>query len=130
MDKPSPIFESSADAALEKVRATYSQRGEEYADSWNSENIVTTFSAATLLAFGLRLTVEQMRLLQCAALIDMKDSRLGGPWKADSLVDSIAYRACYLTLREQYESAKHFEHMPRIRENGCATLTPHEAQAQ
>lgn len=98
-----PTFERCADAALEQARATYASRGVEYADSWALENQIATFTAATLRAFGLTLTPEQMRLLQAAALIDVKDSRMGGPWKPDSVVDGLAYRALFLTLMEEYQ---------------------------
>lgn len=97
-----PTFEAAADRTLDDVRAIYASRGGEYADSWALENQVSTFTDATLRAFGLTLSPEQMRLLQLAALIDVKDARLGGPWKADSMLDGIAYRAAYTALREEY----------------------------
>lgn len=100
-----PTFERCADTTLEKVRATYAERGQEYADSWSEECLVTTFTAATLRAFGLELSPEQMRLLQAAALVDVKDSRMAGAFKADSVIDGVAYRACWLTLMEEYERA-------------------------
>lgn len=98
-----PTFERNADATLEDVRATYAQRGAEYADSWHTENMVTTFTRSTLERFGIKLDLDQVRLLQAAALVDIKDSRIGGGWKRDSAVDGIAYRACYTNLREEYE---------------------------
>lgn len=101
-----PIFEESANKTLDAVKATYSQRGQEYADSWHIDHMVTTLTRATLGRFGAELTAEQIRLLQCAVLVDVKDSRLIGPWKPDSIVDGIAYRACYASLREEYEEQK------------------------
>lgn len=102
-----PTFERTADAALDQVRAIYSQRGGEYADSWSLKHLVTTLTRATLARFGVTLDDEQLRLLQLAALVDVKNQRIGagGEWKADSIVDGIAYAASYLTLREEYERA-------------------------
>lgn len=101
-----PVFESGANKTLDAVKATYSQRGQEYADSWATANMVATFTRSTLAAFGITLTDEQVRLLQCASLVDIKDSRMIGPWKSDSAVDGIAYRAFYTALREEYEKGE------------------------
>lgn len=91
---------------MDAVKATYSQRGAEYSDSWHLDCIVTTFTRATLRAFGLDLTDEQIRLLQSASLIDVKDSRMGGPFKADSVIDGLAYRAAWLSFMQEYEAGK------------------------
>ena len=99
-----PTFERTADATLGQVRAIYAQRGAEYADSWAIENLVTTYLDSTLAMMGLtNVPAEVKRLIQLACLVDVKDSRMGGPWKADSAIDGIAYRASYTTLREEYE---------------------------
>jgi hypothetical protein len=100
-----PTFERTADAALDETRAIYSQRGAEYSDSWALENLVDTFTRSTLARFGVNLTDEQVRLLQLAALADVKDQRIGagGPFKRDSYIDGLAYRAAYITLRAEYE---------------------------
>ena len=99
-------FEESADKTIEQVRAIYSQRGQEYADSWSLDNLVTTFTEHTLRELGFRLDPLQLRLVLMAALVDVKDSRMGGPFKADSIIDGIAYRAAYCALREQYDTQK------------------------
>jgi hypothetical protein len=101
-----PTFERTADATLDTTRATYAQRGGEYGDSWSLENMVATFTEHTLKAIGNDRSPAAIRLLVMAALVDVKDSRMTGPWKMDSLVDGVAYRACYGTLREEYEAAK------------------------
>lgn len=100
-----PTFERTADAALEETRAIYAQRGAEYADSWAVEHLVFTLTRSTLARFGIRLTDEEMRLLQLAALCDVKDQRIaaGGPFKKDSFIDGLAYRASYTTHRDEYE---------------------------
>lgn len=97
-------FERTADVTLDTVRATYAQRGGEYADSWSIKNQVATFTESTLARLGVSLSADEIRLVQLAALIDVKDSRLTGPFKADSIVDGIAYRAVYATLRQEYEA--------------------------
>lgn len=80
------------------------QRGQEYGDSWALENLVTTFTVATLKRLGIELPPEELRLIIAASLVDVKDQRIGaGPWKLDSAVDGINYRSLYADLREQYE---------------------------
>jgi hypothetical protein len=37
-----------------------------------------------------------------ASLIDVKDSRMSGPWKLDTVDDSINYRGAFATWREEY----------------------------
>jgi hypothetical protein len=64
----------------------------------------TAFLDSTLAAMGLtNVPAEMKRLLLLASLVDVKDSRLVGPWKKDSVLDGIAYRAAYMTLRDEYE---------------------------
>jgi hypothetical protein len=93
-------FERCADATLTEVRATYAQRGEEYSDTWALDNRSSAFTAHTLRELaGIEMTPEELRLVICAALIDVKESRLIGPYKRDTLVDSIAYRSLYAELR-------------------------------
>jgi len=99
-----PTFERTADATLDRTRATYAERGNGYGDSWDVSNVTDAVTRATLERFGIRgLDAYEMRLLQLACLIDVKDSRLIGKWNPDSLVDGIAYRAVYTTLRDEYE---------------------------
>lgn len=101
-EAPPAVFNHGADTALASVRETYDARGQEYGDTWALENQCFDFIAATLRAFGMTLTPTQMRLLKLASLIDTKDDRMLGPWKADSVIDGIAYRAVYATLRNEY----------------------------
>lgn len=99
-----PTFERNADETIIETRATYCQRGAEYADSWHLDNQISTFLDSTLALIGLTdVPKDVKRLMQLACLIDVKDSRMGGPWKKDSVVDGIAYRAAYTALREEYE---------------------------
>jgi hypothetical protein len=109
---PKAIFNAAVDHVLGDCLATSNQRGDEYQDTWALENQVTTFLDATLRDFGTKLSPEQTRLVMLAALIDVKDSRMIGPFKMDTLVDGINYRACYAHLRELYEIANRIEVTP------------------
>lgn len=101
-----PVFDGSLKRVMEGCIAIGTQRGTEYEDSWHLDNLVTTFTRAALRELGVqRLSPEQMRLLLLAALIDVKDSRMGGPWKRDSVEDGLNYRAVFLDLMEQYRAS-------------------------
>jgi hypothetical protein len=109
--RPKPTFERTADATIDDVRTIYASRGQEYADSWADENLVTTFLDATLRALyieGLsdlrKLTVQEKRLILLACLVDVKDSRMGGGFKPDSVIDGIAYRASWCAHMREYEA--------------------------
>lgn len=95
--KKKPTFESFADATLAKVRATYGQRGVEYADSWNIETFHSPFTDLVIqqnanTKSGLT-NAGLKRLLAAAALCDVKLSRMSGGYKEDTLIDLIAYIA-------------------------------------
>lgn len=121
-------FDAGADKTLDAVRAIYAQRGEEYGDSWRLENMTTTFTEAVLRRMNVQAAPTMLRLLQLASLVDVKESRLkNGPYKQDSVIDGIAYRALFDALWERPESSqpqvtkKHF-HLTRhgdiVGENG------------
>jgi hypothetical protein len=95
-------FERFADAAFAEAQATYKQRGQEYADSWDLSNLQTPFLD---LAHGLvadrpgstAVTAKDKRLIAVAALCDVKLSRVGGGYKKDTLIDFINYLAFMVT---------------------------------
>lgn len=101
-----PAFNSAVDDVLSKCATISNTRGQEYQDTWHLDNQITTFLDATLRDFGVTLSKEQKRLLLVAALIDVKDSRMLGPFKSDTIVDSINYRAAYVRWRQDYEHCK------------------------
>ena len=102
-----PAFNAAADTTLRRAQAISNQRGGEYLDSWSLDLMVTTFFDATLRRLGINnLTREEKRLLIVAALIDVKDSRMLGPWKQDTGDDGINYRAAYTTWRTEYEAGQ------------------------
>ena len=89
--KTKPKFESNADATLDRVRATYSQRGGEYSDTYATCRYYKMRSVAKEL--GYEISDAHFRALSVAGLCDMKDERLSGGWKEDSMIDGIAYDA-------------------------------------
>ena len=100
-------FNAAVDEALAECAGISNQRGGEYDDTWALDNQISTFLDATLKACGVgNLTAEQKRLILLAALIDVKDTRMLGPFKPDTLLDGLNYRAAYLSLRRKYEAAR------------------------
>ena len=89
--KTKPKFETNADATLDRVRATYSQRGGEYADTWGTCRFHVMTSVAKEL--GSIIEPQHFRALASAALCDMKNERMTGGWKEDNMIDGIAYDA-------------------------------------
>lgn len=99
-------FNVAVDSTLAGCQAISNQRGGEYQDTWALENQVSTFTDSVLRRFGITgLTPEQKRLLIIAALVDVKDSRLLGPYKADSVIDGINYRAAFAHWMAEYQAA-------------------------
>lgn len=98
------VFNDAAERTLSAALRVCTQRGGEYQDSWALENMASTFLDATLRRFSIVLGPYEKRLLIMAALVDVKDSRLTGPWKNDSVLDGINYRAAYAALRDDYEA--------------------------
>src|ERR1051326_2626752 len=98
-------FNAAMDKTLGRAMAIGSQRGGEYLDSWHVDNQVTTF-----LNHVLALPIvpgherEYKRLVMAASLVDVKDSRMSGPWKSDTTDDGINYRAAFTTWRDEYEA--------------------------
>lgn len=102
-----PTFERCADATLDEVRGIYAERGAQYADTWSPENNARHFTKEAFeMLDGLHkpFDAQDARLLQLAALIDVKISRMTGGFKSDTVVDLIAYLATYKTLREEYQA--------------------------
>lgn len=106
-------FDRACSNTLQRALEVQAQRGMEYGDTWALENMRPTFTEATLSAILLRksdfdgITMEEIRLIVLAALIDVKDSRVAtGDWKLDSVEDGINYRAAYATFREEYEEKR------------------------
>lgn len=106
-DGPNHEFNRAGNATLERCTAVSNQRGTEYLDTWALENQITTFTVATLRAIlgdelTSGLTGDELRLIKNAALIDVKDERMLGGFKEDTIDDGINYRAAYCTWRQSY----------------------------
>lgn len=113
-------FDFYAASVLNESLEIQAQRGTEYGDTWALENMNATFTQATLARiilnphFDGNVTLEEVRLIIMAALVDVKDSRVAsGDWKKDSVVDGINYRAVYAGLREEYEEGRRAEAVAR-----------------
>lgn len=108
--RPLPIathtFNRSADATIKKASEISSQRAGEYYDSWSLDNLMTPWLDNLLKAYPTPpkgLERHYKRLVIMASMIDIKLSRLGGPWKEDTAVDSINYIAAYAQLRSEFD---------------------------
>ena len=86
-----PVFETFADATLNRVRATYAQRGTEYGDTWKNSQFLMLKAVAKQL--GVEIPDTCLRAISAAVLCDVKYQRMEGGFKDDSLVDGIAYTA-------------------------------------
>ncbi len=105
-----PTFERCAGKVLGEAISLFQQRGGEYADSFHVDNMVTTFTEATLRLcaeheINIYTDKEWIRLLQLAAIVDLKDARMIGPFKMDTVVDGINYRAVWGQLAEEFLAA-------------------------
>lgn len=86
-----PLFETHAETTLDRVRRTFIQRGGEYSDTWRTCRF--TVMRAVAKELGCEINPEHFRALATAAFVDMKQERVAGCYKEDSLVDDIAYKA-------------------------------------
>lgn len=110
---PQPTFERFADTTLDKVRATYAQRGQEYADSWDLSQYASPFTDLALTEINKHeylgdLSPEAKRLIANSSMLDVKLSRLGGGYKEDTLIDMIAYLAFFTQALSEYVASRPF----------------------
>lgn len=121
-----PIFETFADATLNRVRGTYATRGTEYGDTWRNAQWLAL--KATRDQLGLNIPDSALRAVAAAVLVDVKYQRLEGGFKDDSIVDGIAYSALWAEEMQQQEMHKiglcvKFE-AGHAMTNGAAKATP------
>ena len=96
------LFDERAKAGLGKVSDTFCERGTQYGDTWMDCQWLVLRSV--LREFGIEnLDQERLRIVALAALVDVKHQRFQGGWKADNLVDGMAYGA---VLAESMEVLK------------------------
>lgn len=106
MSSQQPIFNHAADATLARVQFTYLNRGLHYGDTLALPNLVTTFTEYVLGLSRERDYRAWLRLLQLAAFIDIKDSRVGGGGDVDDhLVDGVAYRSAFTELLREFQAS-------------------------
>ena len=98
-----PLFDTNAKKTLETVSATFNQRGGEYGDTWRNCQWLNVIAAAKLA--GIALDVPTARLIAAAALSDVKYQRMEGGYKADTVIDRIAYDANLAAEVEAYVAA-------------------------
>jgi hypothetical protein len=97
-----PAFNAACDETLLRCLDIANTRGDEYADSWTLD-APTVFQDLVLRQVGLRdLSAEEKRLFRIACLCDTKLSRLGGPFKADTLDDLLTYCGALRSWLSQY----------------------------
>lgn len=84
-----PIFETFANATIDRVKGTYEQRGTEYGDTWAHCQWLAL--KATCRKLGLEIPESKLRAVAAAVLFDVKYQRLEGGYKDDSVVDGMAY---------------------------------------
>jgi hypothetical protein len=82
------------------------QRAMEYGDTWALDRMRDGLLAETLqLPQPAHLRREFIRLVRCAVMIDIKRSRLIGPYKQDTFTDHLNYLAAYIQWRSEYQIA-------------------------
>lgn len=112
VEAPRAAFDEACGTTLRESLEIQAERGDAYGDSWGVENIVATFTKNVLQElFGkdsgviANLTNEQLRLIMCAALVDVKDARIkNGRYHPDSIKDGINYRAALAYWLEAYRN--------------------------
>jgi hypothetical protein len=98
-------FNAASEKTLRRALTVSDSRAGEHLDSWHVDNQVSTFIDHVLQLPILKgREREYKRLVMVAGLIDVKDSRISGPWKLDTVDDSINYRGAFATWREEYHS--------------------------
>lgn len=87
-----PLFEENVNATLGRCQNVFRDRGNQYGDTWrNSQHL--TLRAAYKEITGDELPLAWCRALAAAVLVDVKQQRLEGGYRDDSLVDGINYQA-------------------------------------
>jgi hypothetical protein len=93
MNQPTmkPLFAHHADATLERVQATYQERGDQYGDTLKDCQWLKLRAVGR--RFGVEIPPDLALALGVAAWCDVKYQRNQGGYKDDSIIDGIAYDA-------------------------------------
>jgi hypothetical protein len=86
-----PLFAHHADATLERVQATYQERGDQYGDTLKDCQWLKLRAVGR--RFGIEIPPDLALALGVAAWCDVKYQRNQGGYKDDSIIDGIAYDA-------------------------------------
>ena len=95
-------FNRCVNTILKRAIEISDQRGGEYLDTWALENVHTPFGDHVDSFRPTCPSDEWKRLRTLASLIDVKISRMGGPWKDDTTLDLINYLAAFTQLANEY----------------------------
>lgn len=90
------LFQNNALTSLQRCQAIFTERGDEYGDSWRHCRFSTMRSVCE--KFGIIVPDGMFRMVALAAMIDQKYSRQEGGYKDDSMLDGINYQ---LALAEE-----------------------------
>ena len=85
------LFTELASATLKRCEQTFTERGEQYGDTWRNCRWYAVKAVAQKL--GITLNDQQARCIGLAVFVDMKYERMGGGWNEDHLRDGINYQA-------------------------------------
>jgi hypothetical protein len=103
-----PTFERLAGEILAEATSTFTQRGQEYRDSWDYSNLATPFLDFVYQYIATRqlpaASQQSKRLVAAASLCDVKLSRVVGGYKKDTFVDLINYIAFLTGAIEELEA--------------------------
>lgn len=97
-----PKFEANVIPTLDRLQATFTQRGTEYGDTWGNCQFITMKAVAKKLGYDIK--PEHYRAICTAGFVDMKYQRSEGGYKDDSLIDGMAYMAFLSEEMRQLES--------------------------
>lgn len=91
LPETTPTFTRLADVTLDRCKATYQERGQQYADTWAKPPLLALRAVLRELGYGYN--EKHLKAIVLAALVDVKYVRLMGGYKDDSIIDGINYAA-------------------------------------
>lgn len=98
-----PLFEKNVLSTMERCTSIFTGRGKEYGDTWKDAQLLKLKSVFKEL-FNFTPDDEQLRIVACASLCDLKYWRFLGGYKDDNLIDGINYDAFLAeAMRKQKE---------------------------
>ncbi len=86
-----PLFTERASVSLDRARAIYETRGDQYSDDWRDRRMVTLQAVSKEL--GIVICPLHEKAIAAAVMCDIKYWRGLGGYKDDHLIDGINYQA-------------------------------------